>query len=179
MRDLEIAGIIVAGVCIGLVLENNKSALKNIIRNITTPTPTPSEIHPIAGRAPIPSTIPRRVCPPGMYPDTTLGIYHCHDPGETRPLAPVNVTTRWEAGFGDDYDFAAPPLIPPTTASTTLPPPKPEPQALTEAQKKRQQQKKKKHREEVHAQVECPDDLSKMKCGSDCYKNGKLWKIVC
>jgi hypothetical protein len=30
----------------------------------------------------------------------------------------------------------------------------------------------------INAQIECPDDLSTI-CGANCYKNGRLWKIVC
>jgi hypothetical protein len=33
--------------------------------------------------------------------------------------------------------------------------------------------------EGIHTQVECPKDLSKLKCGSNCYEKGKLYKIVC
>lgn len=40
---------------------------------------------------------------------------------------------------------------------------------------------KKKHPPEVHTQerIECPDDLSTVSCGVNCYKNGRLFKIVC
>ena len=88
---------------------------------------------------------------------------------------------QWQNAWGDE-GWASPPLIP--TPSQTLAPPKPEPQTLREPSRiissvnpqiKKSEEKEKK----VHTQVECPKDLNTMKCGSNCYKNGKLYKIVC
>lgn len=34
-------------------------------------------------------------CPPRMYLDQTLGVYHCHNARGTHGLAPANVTIQW------------------------------------------------------------------------------------
>jgi hypothetical protein len=38
-------------------------------------------------------------CPPGMYPDQTLGVYHCHDAHGTHGLAPANMTNQWHRAW--------------------------------------------------------------------------------
>ena len=96
------------------------------------------------------------------------------------------------------HGFASPPLIPPS--SNTLPPPAPVPQILPgplvierhpshikesvnpDIHKEQKHKKKEKKMaqipddHQVHAQIECHDGLE---CGSNCYHDGKLWKIVC
>jgi len=51
---------------------------------------------------PRPSTVPdlsKGYCPPGMYPDQTLGVYRCHDAGKTRELVPANMTIALSASL--------------------------------------------------------------------------------
>ena len=38
-------------------------------------------------------------CPPSMYLDLTLGVYHCHDTGKTHELAPANMTNQWHRAW--------------------------------------------------------------------------------
>jgi hypothetical protein len=38
-------------------------------------------------------------CPPGMYLDRTLGVYHCHDAGGTHEPAPANMTNQWHRAW--------------------------------------------------------------------------------
>jgi hypothetical protein len=40
-------------------------------------------ILPIPTRPPTVPDLSKGYCPPGMYPDQTLGVYHCHDAGMT------------------------------------------------------------------------------------------------
>ena len=104
----------------------------------------------------------------------------------------------------EGYAYASPPLIPSPSPNQTLAPPKPEPQTLigpitVERHPSRikksvndrideQKKSKKKDRKlaevpkssgDIHTQVECAKDLKTMKCDSNCYKDGKLWMIVC
>ena len=45
---------------------------------------------------PRPPTAPKGgTCPPGMYLDQTLGVYHCHDAHGTHEPAPANMTNQW------------------------------------------------------------------------------------
>jgi hypothetical protein len=48
-----------------------------------------------------------------------------------------------------------------------------------ESQIPKEHKKKHKSESEAHAQIECPDDPNTLPCGSNCYKNGQLWKTVC
>ena len=38
-------------------------------------------------------------CPPRMYLDQTLGVYHCHDAHGTHGLAPANMTNQWHRAW--------------------------------------------------------------------------------
>jgi hypothetical protein len=200
MKDLEIAGIIAAGAVVGLVLQNNKSLLQSIVPKITTAiTQRPdSDFHPISTEspwAPVPPSQNRRACPPGMYEDWTDGILHCHDPGGTRELNPnvKMLNPEWQQAYrfidNDEFGYSGKPQgwatsqrqkdikaievttdpdIPRSIAKTVLPPEK--------------TQKKKRHLEpskaQVSAQVECPKNLHDLPAGANCWKNGRLWKIV-
>ena len=42
---------------------------------------------------------PKGTCPPGMYPDQTLGVYHCHAPRGTHELVPANMTNQWHRAW--------------------------------------------------------------------------------
>jgi hypothetical protein len=50
---------------------------------------------------PRPSTVPslEGTCPPGMYLDRTLGIYHCHAPGRIHEPTPANMTNQWQKAW--------------------------------------------------------------------------------
>jgi hypothetical protein len=151
MNDWELLGIVGGGIVLGLVLQNNKSILANIIPPHLAPTRTPTsmqeltpstkpEITPVsteASRPSVPPFDPRYMrCPPGKYLDQTFGIYSCVGAHGTKQLAPANKTNPLLVGYGDDgyafvydYDYASPPLIP--AASQPLAPPTPESQILT------------------------------------------------
>jgi hypothetical protein len=104
--------------------------------------------------------------------------------------------------WGLENGWAAPPLIPTPSPGQTLAPPS-GPQTLigpvtsekypskikkTVNTKIEEEDKKNKKRHltpsnlsehDVTVLVECPDDLTKMKCSSNCWKGQKLYKITC
>lgn len=194
---LEFLGIAAGLGVIYLVAENNAPLIRRAVSNIHSTVS--NAIVPVSTGVPRDERLPasRGTCPKGYYPDYTDGILHCHDAHGTRELNPNVMTSPWRNAWGLDEDGYAVPLIP--TPSQTLTAPAPVPQTLigpitseeypSKIKKSvnpqiEKQDKKKKHKaqipdEGVHTQVECPNDLNIMKCGSNCYKDGKLWKIVC
>lgn len=155
------------------VLNNIHQSISNIHSNIIPVSTTPTQPDLSAGR-----------CPKGMYLDQTDGIYRCHAAGETRELSPnvKSLNPQWQNAWASPSDISKDTGIPESIAKTVLPPSK-KAVKKTEKAEKRHLTEVPVHTllpdKTVSTQVQCPHDLSKMTCGSTCWKDSKLYKINC